>query len=386
MRNPINVQHIKNYFSSKVVLVIAILSIVPIVLGFVTAFSYADLSSQTQSIVNLYGEGSNFRNNISLPDTGSFNLSGIAVVVGWFLIYFLSKSKNPDTTPAAGLMIFTVLSIIGIVGASLLMLVGIILLIVSLAIGGSSGTATFNTYGSYDTYSSNASVLTVVLVILAIILLIAGVISLIASILQLKFFNAPRKSMKSPFLYVAGKGYGVISIIRAVFIFISAVSLLIFGFYFLSIPRSALEGINSEIPIRQMQKLLSPIGQIMIIYALSAIIQGVTDCLQAKLAFGYSKLASSTPTQPVNVPYGGGGYGFYGQDNNQPGYYNETPQYQNPVNQNYQQQATPQYQNNNYTQPQNEPVNYDSQYGDGYQEPTQNNQDDINYNPYNNQQ
>ncbi len=324
MKNPANVQHIKNYFGKPIVLVIALLSLVPIIMGFVIssigASALDELMDFAMDLAKQTGSAAEFP--MTTGSTGSsMNLTAIAAIVGWFLIYFMSRSKNPETTPAAGLMIFTVLSILGIIGSSLLILVAILILFVGIAaIGGSSYTT-----GVDGTASSSVSTEFVggIMIGLFIALLISGIILLLASVFELKFFNAARKSMKSPFLIVAGKGYGVFSVITAIFTFIGVFSLIAFGFYFTGIDKSALDGMfdsTSELTINtgSLVSLLKSLGTLMIISAVSSLAEGISYCLQAKLAFGYCTLAKTTPAQPMNTPYGGGGYGFYGQGNTAP--------------------------------------------------------------------
>lgn len=339
MKNPVNVQHIKNYFSRKTVLILGIVLFIPIITSFVA--SIISLSRTTgflediSSILRATG-GSN-EDVFTLDFVGDFSTAyGIGMTViqfiisalvptAWLFIYFRSKSPDINKTPSGGLMFFYVIYIIGIVAASILLFANLcfIVFIVFASSGNMKGTA----------FDEAVAVSILVFIALAVVLVFSGLFSLIFSIFGMKFFGGARKSMTSPNMIVTGKGYGVMLAIYAGFAILSGLTIIIAGCIIPSVIKeifisnlTAMSGMESVI----INSLFDSIVPTIILSGVATVVSALPYILESKIALGYCRMAKSVPPTPNQyIPYNS-----YNQNNpyNQNSPYNQNNQY-NPYNQ-----------------------------------------------------
>ncbi|MGN0461453.1 MAG: hypothetical protein ACI4HZ_03325 [Ruminococcus sp.] len=327
MKNQINVQHIKNYFSQKIVLILGIVLLIPVITSFVSSIlavnSSTDFIKDIYSILNATGNlGSedaevfrimkNFIPSYGITMTVLQFIFSLVVPSVWLFIYFRSKSPDPNKTPSGGLMFFFVIYIISIVSAAFIILSAIIFGVLGFILTAGSSTMTGTDY-------DNAVVMSVVFIVLSVVFILVGTFTLILSISGMKFFGATRKSMTSPNMIVSGKVYGVLLAIISVFAVISGLSLIIMG----CIIPSIIDGIGLDfgealIINSLVRRLVLPI----ILSGIATILSAIPYILESKIALGYCRMAKSVPPAPTPNQYNP--HNSYNQ-NNQYNPYNQVP-------------------------------------------------------------
>lgn len=320
MRNQINVQHIKNYFNNKSVLILGILSAIPIILSLFVAIpifdsflSFAqDLSIQGN--LNLDSSDAVTVNDISIRffKTYYILIYVIEVVVSllpaaaWLYIYFTSKSNNINKTPNAGFMYFFVMGIINIVSSVFALIISFIYGILGIVflcadnVHGEINGEVF--YGHND----ESVLFGTIFLVLGLLLFILLALSLGYEISKVKFFNAAKKSMTSPNMKVSGKGYGVFSVINAILVILSGIATIIGGIFLMFFADTSLFDdldVETIITTRFLAKLALPV----IIAGVLSLLSSIPIILEAKVAFGYCKMAKTIPPTPMeqiyNSPY-----------------------------------------------------------------------------------
>lgn len=335
MKNQINVQHIKNYFSQKIVLILGIVLFIPIITSFVASIlavnSSTDFIKDIYSILNATGNlGSedaevfrimkNFIPSYGITMTVLQFIFSLIVPAVWLFIYFMSKNPDPNKTPSGGLMFFFVIYIISIVSAAFIILSAIIFGVLGFILMTGSTTMTGSDY-------EVAVVMSIVFIVLSVVFILVGTFTLILSISGMKFFGAARKSMTSPNMIVSGKVYGVMLTIYAVFAILSGLSLIIMG----CIVPSIIDGIGLDFgEALIINSLVSRLVLPIILSGIATILSAIPYILESKIALGYCRMAKSVPPTPNQY----NPYNSYNQNNqfNQNNPYNQNNQY-NPYNQ-----------------------------------------------------
>lgn len=335
MKNQINVQHIKNYFSQKIVLILGIVLLIPVITSFVSSIlavnSTTDFIKDIYSILNATGNlGSedaevfrimkNFIPSYGITMTVFQFIFSLVVPSVWLFIYFRSKSPDPNKTPSGGLMFFFVIYIINIVSAAFIILSAIIFGVLGFILAAGSSTMTGTNY-------DNAVVMSVVFIVLSVVFILVGTFTLILSISGMKFFGAARKSMTSPNMIVSGKVYGVLLAIISVFTVIAGLSFIIMG----CIIPSIIDGIGLDFgEALIINSLVSRLVLPIILSGIATILSAIPYILESKIALGYCRMAKSAPPTPNQY----NPYNSYNQNNqyNQNNPYNQNNQY-NPYNQ-----------------------------------------------------
>lgn len=343
MKNLINVKHIKNYFSQKIVLILGLVLLIPIITSLVASIISVSLTTgfleDISSIIRATG-GSN-------EDVTAFNIAknfGFAEGIGmalfqfiisalvptaWLFIYFRSKSPDINKTPSGGLMFFYVIYIIGIVSASIILLLGIASSILGIIAMAATNDLTGIDYGATFFVS-------VLLIISGAVFILYGTFTLIFSIFGMKFFGGARKSMTSPNMIVTGKGYGVMLAIYSVFAILSGLTIIIAGCVIPSVIKEIfISNLSNETAMSGMESviinsLFDSIVPTIILSGVATVVSAISYILESKIAIGYCRMAKSVPPTPNQyIPYNS-----YNQNNpyNQNSPYNQNNQY-NPYNQ-----------------------------------------------------
>ena len=334
MKNQINVQHIKNYFSQKIVLILGIVLLIPVITSFVasilTVNSSTDFIKDIYSILNASGNLGNedaevFRIMMSLIPSYGITMTVLQFIFSlvvpsmWLFIYFRSKNPDPNKTPSGGLMFFFVIYIISIVSASLILLCAIFYGL-GFILGAGSKPVTGTDYEA-------TVVMSIVFIVLFVVFILVGTFTLILSISGMKFFGGARKSMTSPNMIVSGKVYGIMLAIYSVFAILSGLSLIIMG----CIIPSIIDGIGLDVMgVFIIDSLVSRLVLPIILSGVATILSAVPYVLESKIALGYCRMAKSVPPTPNQY----NPYNSYNQNNqfNQNSPYNQNNQY-NPYNQ-----------------------------------------------------
>lgn len=321
-----NIAIIKDYFKSKSVLVLAILSIVSMILSVVnslfsstvtkeillqmsnyidTQFSFDASSKEAASQLSKALRDISASGSEVMSVLGSVSALSILTVVGLMLIYFKSRSENPDTAPSAGFTILYVVAVFSLVGAIMLTVGMVILAAVMFFLyaefsrTGDLGT-TF-TYGG-KTYAFTADLFLILAIVLTFLFVIIGFVTLFFTINHVRYLSSVRKSMNSVELSRKGaKPYGVFCVICAVSIGISMIS---------SIPTLF---IGNNTTLRELGIVITTDTTVSSIVSLVATaVSFVIYILQAKLALGYAKYIDdkkygyNEPAAPAAyVPAGG---------------------------------------------------------------------------------
>ncbi|MDD5923342.1 MAG: hypothetical protein PUC88_00965 [Clostridia bacterium] len=235
-------QHLKNFFSKPIFLVMAILCAGAMVLSIISGFFAEPLTYGAYEVFP--GSGSMIDQFESFDDiTVSNNVSFMSPLIysiAMFLLYFLSKAEKITVTPKPTFVIFKVFAIIGLVSVGFLSLV---FFIIALMFG--FFLAGIDTFGGMldsiveqgaqnmslmsvnmlDSYAYDvedyfgvggtvALVLSIVILLFFVILLAACFIYLIS---MLKYSSSLNKSLEEPYLHNKGaKLFGVFSVIMGV--------------------------------------------------------------------------------------------------------------------------------------------------------------------------
>lgn len=334
MKNPVNVQHIKNYFSRKTVLILGIVLFIPIITSFVASIISVSRTTgfleDISSIIRATG-GSN-EDVLALDFVGDFSTAyGIGMTViqfiisalvptAWLFIYFRSKSPDINKTPSGGLMFFYVIYIIGIVSSSIILLAGIASNVFGIIAMAATNDLTGIDYGATFFVS-------VLLIILGAVFILYGTFTLIFSIFGMKFFGGARKSMTSPNMIVTGKGYGVMLAIYAGFAILSGLTIIIAGCIIPSVIDGITGGIDmSYAELLLMNSLFDSIVPTIILSGVATVVSAIPYILESKIALGYCRMAKSVPPTPNQyIPYNSYNQNSPYNQNNQYNPYNQVP-------------------------------------------------------------
>ncbi|MGN0476439.1 MAG: hypothetical protein ACI4HM_03780 [Ruminococcus sp.] len=326
MKNQVNVQHIKNYFSQKTVLILGIVLLIPIITSFVASIIAVnsstdfikDIYSILKSTGNLVGEDveviqflKGFASAYGITMTVLQLIFSLVVPSVWLFIYFRSKHPDPNKTPSGGLMFFFVIYIISIVSAAFILLSAIIFGVLGFILAAGSTTMTGTDY-------DNAVVMSAIFIVSSAVFVLFGTFTLILSISGMKFFGAARKSMTSPNMIISGKAYGVMLAIISVFTVIAGLSLIVAG----CIMPSIIEGIDLDFGVALIvNSLVHRLVPSIILSGVATILSAIPYVLESKIALGYCRLAKSVPPSPVQNQYNS-----YNQNNQYNQYYQVPPQ------------------------------------------------------------
>lgn len=394
MKNQINVQHIKNFFSKPTVLILVITMAIPVLLSTIISIAtYNEVSKVLETIYTLFSNelAQNFdtsdfmtTNAISsfISTFTSFIFSLIPICV-WLWIFISAKNKDINKTPDTPLLINMVLSILGIVSSSLCVLIvgmfSIIFIPITLI------DLPYESQQDQDIFSS----FFIILMVIFTVLLILSIIQLLYYIGKTMFFNSVRKCMTRDRIKPTGKLYGIFAFVEAFLYIIIGAIIIIFGIVLLL--NDGYVNFNTDFSVNDFISALSLFKGFSLLILLSGvtmIIRAISLLIEGKIAFNYFKMAKEVPPTPNFNPYNN-----YNRYNNSPYYQNNcynqvNPNYNNP---NY---CNPNYNNPNFNQgyvtqqeqPQ-QPVQQQNQtQPNDYMDDFNNllNDDDLNINPYEN--
>ena len=329
-----NLSAVKEYFKSPYTLVLGIARAVTAVLSLVSAILIASKMKDIVSYVKdailqamtdtgadsaAKNEVTKFFADFDLSEVSYSALSSLPSVIiaaltaaAVFIIYFKSRSKNPDATPMTGFTILFVFSIITLIGM-ILAAIGVFLIVALLFVlyaGLSSGKATIDIkdipyFG--DLIKKNPEIekdlptITLVIgIVLAAVAVFAFFFILFTAINRVRYYNSVRKSISSVDLQSKGaKPYGVMCILSA----IGTGSSLLSTFSMIFTP-----SVNGK---------SNPLVGISVVSALSLAASFVALVMEAKLSLGYKKYIDSVkygyntpvaPTAPYSPFLANGGY------------------------------------------------------------------------------
>lgn len=300
-----NVEIVKGYFKRTPVLLLAIFQFLGTLLSigfciYLTMFSSGllqDLATQLPSDTS----------GISVSDWNSLMSTSLAssaasliptaivsvlITVAYLLLFFKSRSQNPDSNPRAGATILFVLALIEMIGsiiAAVMMVIVFIVMVIAVGVGAS--------YSSDSSFNAGP-----VIAIAGITVVFLIFILLFYSVNKMRYFKSVKNSCSSINLYADGAGaYGVMNVIFAV------MSLLGMGVTAFLIPildmsdelmaKSVGFSLNDYIDMDAMLILII-FGIAVMLVCLIYII------LEAVVAFGYKKYINKIKYsyQPANVP------------------------------------------------------------------------------------
>lgn len=317
MRNQINIQHIKNYFSNKSVLALGIMMTVSLVLSGVVSFyllSQADVIMESLfELVNDLEEQTSDLYEIE-QSYQFFKIYYVFIyivelivamlpVAAWLYIYFTSKSNNINKTPNAGFMYFFIVGIIEIVYLAFAFILSAIygflgvIFISSDSVHGEINGEKF--YGKGEESLLVGSIF----LIIALVFFVVFAISIGYAISKVKFFNATRKSMTSPDMKVSGKGYGVFSVINAILVILSGISTVISGIFFMFFADAKDFSLETEAETYLVAFVFKKLALPIILAGVVILISSIVSFLEAKVAFGYCKMAKTIPPTPMEQIY-----------------------------------------------------------------------------------
>lgn len=380
MKNQINVQHIKNYFSKPSVLVLIIATAIPIFLSSIlsiatlselnyllTSFSSLIINESSQDIFSGLSTSANSITSIISTIT-SLIISLIPIGV-WVWIYVSSKSKEINKTPDTPLLINFIFSIFGIVSSCLSILICGFATIIFLPM------LMLDIPAVTQEEQELMSFCLIFLIVLFSVLIILSIIQLFYYIGKTTFFYSARKCMKSDRIKPSGKLYGIFAICAALIYLLTSVSIIIFSIVLFSSDGSI--NVNAEFSSRDIISTLSIFDGVSVLILFTGILVALSAVplfVEGKIALGYCKMAKTVPPTPEYNNYNNNNY--YNNYNNNPNYQNNNyNQYNSNYNPNFNNQNFNQVNMNQQFTPQQPPVET-SDYNDDF--------DNLNFNPYEN--
>ncbi len=318
-----NIDIIKNYFKSPMVLVLGILSIVSMILSAVNSLlstdlakeitaaaadifdksSFSDSSAQegAKQIANALRQVSSAGSSV-LSVLSSVSIVGILSVVGIMLVYFMSRSSNPETAPTAGFTILYVLAILSLVGA-IILTVSMCILIVALFILYAEFTRKPDLAFTFTVFNKPLKVDATLMLILAIAMIILFIIlsfvTLFVTINRVRYISSVRKGMTSVELSRSGaKPYGIFCVIAAVFTGLSLISSISALFTNnLDVLREYGIVIKAKTTLPMVMSLIMNAVSLAILIIRSRLALGYAQYIDDK-KYGYSEPPASTPYVP----------------------------------------------------------------------------------------
>lgn len=303
-----NVDIIKNFFKKPIVLVNTLFDTITIPLtlfamfllsGFITDY-YRQMYSGLSYFDDYYSS-----NSVNIDLLGSVILimgiiaciPAVLTAIAKFIIYFKSKSPNPNANPSSGFTILWILSIITVSLAGLACFLFLIVIIIVMDEISSLSGLSSSYYGSYYGYSDPVSMTIAGLVILLIIFMILIGIMFFYLINQLRFYSSVRKGLNSIYLKRNGAMvYGVLRIVGACF------NCFIFLFYILAL----LGAVSYTITLND-QSIPLP-NEILSLYAVNIALAIGSDIIGGIIAVKYAGYIKSIVTGTnqqfnANLPY-----------------------------------------------------------------------------------
>lgn len=297
-----NIAIIKDYFKSKSILVLGIMNIVAIIISVVNSLASSQMTKQIisgladyfdksvspdgdQELIRQISQGLHDASASGvewLSVLSSVSIFSILSVVALFLIYFKSRSEDPDVSPLAGFTLLYVIAIFAMIGA-ILLTVGLIVLVVLFfflyAEAARTSDLGFTVNLTGDPIRFDSSLLLVLAIILAVVFAIAGFFLLFSTVNRVRYLSSVRSSMKTVELSRKGaKPYGVFCVISAVCSGISLIS---------SIPTLF---VGNKDALRNMDIVISADTTLPgILSVVASLVALVIIILQAKIALGYAK-------------------------------------------------------------------------------------------------
>lgn len=305
-----NVEIVKGYFKRVPVLILAILQFLSTVLTITASLFFTSWSVLfLQEMLSQFGETSS---SMGLPNIDELVRSsvistyasvipsaivGVLITVGYLILFFKSRSKNPGSNPRAGATILFVLSLIemilSIIGA-VMIVIAFIVMSVALGIAASNPS-------SYNSFNAGPAVL-----IAGITTAVVLFLMLFYSINKMRYFKSVKNSCSSTNLYNEGAGaYGVMNIVFAVF------ALLCCGVSALMIPlANAANGLTpSVVDFSAFYSLdISSLLTLVIFGSAVLFISVVYMILEAVVALGYKNYINKIkydykPAEVPDAPY-----------------------------------------------------------------------------------
>lgn len=207
-------QYVKDFLKRPIVYITTILLTLQFIVSIITGIAEAGIAQWESLSSSMEGSGLN-STLLMVSRCFGWVFSGVFILGAW-LACLKSSNRNPASSPATGLAILKVLSIISIVFMGMAFVIEIIAVII-LAAAGSSITNNYN-YGKPPIpYNNPAMTSTFILIGIIILLFVFGVV-LFYYISMLRFTSSLQASLKSPLLKSGGSlPFAVLSIIFAVF-------------------------------------------------------------------------------------------------------------------------------------------------------------------------
>ena len=330
-----NLTVVKEYFRTPRVLVIGISQVIgallSLIAGILITTHIPELLSYARTafiwFCNQQDFSSSFRDDVVReldkvsPNTASvYAVSGMIpsfiitclFATAFILIYFKSRSANPIDSPKAGVIILYVFAIIELIGV-ILCVIGFAAIIALLFIAYAQGSVTTGKWDlpfsqDYLPFNVDKTILLAVAIAVTVVLVIASFVLLFVAINRMRYYKSIKNSLSTVDLHSEGaRPYGVMCIIKAVFLGLSA----------LSMPSSMFV----DSPLRAPEFMTG----VIILCALSTAVSCVSAVMEGSLALGYKKnidnakygyAAHAVPAAPY-APFNAGMNGFAPQNRQQ---------------------------------------------------------------------
>lgn len=237
-----NINVIKSYFKSPIVLALAIFGIINIIVTFFTSFSFSGTlaSMFVLSNADAFDSISDAQNAVVIINILSkipAIIFPILMTVGFFTLYLKSNDTNPLSTPNTGAGILSIVSLLRLIGAIILMVLLIIYLVLSFILlmiflnkpkvtvsGKLINTLSIGTLSTTNSELVFATFFMTIICVLIIILVLSYYIS------QYKFYRGIKENLNSPTLtYKGATAYGVYNVIISSVLILSGLFILAMG-------------------------------------------------------------------------------------------------------------------------------------------------------------
>lgn len=301
--NARNLIIVKSYFKKPMALVIGLISLIMLVLNIISSAQTQQMAQQISSSLNMSEEISASSNSNII----SFIISGI-IVLCLLMIYCMSLSSNPKSSPAPFFSILHVFSCIAMVGTIIVTFLWAIVTIVLIVNGKALCEAIVKALTEQGFALSSQNITEMVeafrvsFIVVAVIMLVAFVLSVFYYTNQTSFLKSCKRSCKEPALQKKGaSAYGNFSIILAI------LQLVMFVVIFMLAKMASTTGddslssifgsgaLGSMMGIGMVTTLLQPIQQLLIGVYAKGYAKHVDENAQYSYAYAAASAASRGP-------------------------------------------------------------------------------------------
>ncbi len=294
-----NKQYVRQYLSSPIVLILAILLSVQILLGIISSVVFSPKAADLGELFVNYLESSlGDEITFSASTSVSIPVTTIVLAVAFFLMYFGAKKNSQKATDENGTTLYWVIAILQLIGSILAIAIYILAVLAIFFLIGNlkADVSDAGLDGGFSTYSSEASVATAFIIALTILMTALIAVVFVYAISELRFASSLKKSLTTVELRAKGaKTYGVFNVIFSVFS--------CFGVIFNAIAFFAV--------IFAAKDLTNAIGgsanegayiAFMAINLISSVVSFANCIYTAKFALGYSKHIAAAGPYGCNLP------------------------------------------------------------------------------------